>query len=73
VRICLAGSGGGQAFGLYPGISLANALRQAPPPATCRNTDLVNQMARHAFRGILGTDNVNVLELNLALGQLPAQ
>jgi K+-transporting ATPase ATPase C chain len=64
--------------GLDPDISTANALRQAPavaaarhlPPATVVN--LVNQMAHHAFLGIVGTDHVNVLQLNLALDQLPA-
>jgi K+-transporting ATPase ATPase C chain len=65
--------------GLDPDISLANALRQAPavanarhlPPATV--TALVNQLAQHAFLGIVGTDRVNVLKLNLALDHLPAQ
>jgi K+-transporting ATPase ATPase C chain len=64
--------------GIDPDISLANALRQAPavaavrklPPATVIN--LVNQMTHHAFLGIVGTDHVNVLQLNLALDQLQA-
>jgi potassium-transporting ATPase KdpC subunit len=65
--------------GLDPDISLANALRQAPSVAAARHlpeatvTGLVNQIAHHAFLGIIGTDNVNVLQLNLALDQLPAQ
>ncbi len=64
--------------GLDPDISLSNALRQAPavaaarhlPPATV--TALVNRMAHHAFLGVIGTDHVNVLELNLALDRLAA-
>ena len=64
--------------GLDPDISLENALRQAPavaaarklPPETVLN--LVNQMTHHAFLGIVGTDHLNVLQLNLALDQLPA-
>ncbi len=64
--------------GLDPDISLPNALRQAPavaaarhlPPATV--TALVNRMAHHAFLGVIGTDHVNVLELNLALDRLAA-
>jgi len=64
--------------GLDPDISLANALRQAPSIAAARHVpadtviNLVNQMAHHAFLGIVGTDHVNVLQLNLALDQLPA-
>jgi len=64
--------------GLDPDISLANALRQAPAVAAARHlptatvVDLVNQMTHHAFLGIVGTDHVNVLQLNLALDQLPA-
>jgi K+-transporting ATPase ATPase C chain len=64
--------------GLDPDISLANALRQAPAIAAARKipaaavTALVNQMAHGAFLGIVGTDHVNVLELNLALDKLPA-
>jgi K+-transporting ATPase ATPase C chain len=64
--------------GIDPDISLANALRQAPavaaarhiPPATV--TNLVTQMTHHAFLGIVGTDHLNVLQLNLALDQAPA-
>ena len=64
--------------GLDPDISLVNALRQAPSIAAARHVpadtviNLVNQMAHHAFLGIVGTDHVNVLQLNLALDQLPA-
>lgn len=64
--------------GLDPDISLANALRQAPAVATARHlptarvVDLVNAMTHHAFLGIIGTDHLNVLELNLALDHLPA-
>ncbi len=63
--------------GLDPDISLANALRQAPAIAAARNLPaatvitLVNQQTHHAFLGIIGTDHVNVLELNLALDSLP--
>jgi K+-transporting ATPase ATPase C chain len=64
--------------GIDPDISLANALRQAPAVAAVRKiqaetvVNLVNQMTHHAFLGIVGTDHVNVLQLNLALDQLPA-
>ena len=64
--------------GLDPDISLANALRQAPAVAAARKVpadtvvNLVNRMTHHAFLGIVGTDHVNVLQLNLALDQLPA-
>ena len=64
--------------GIDPDISLANALRQAPAVAAARKipattvTNLVNQMTHHAFLGIVGTDHVNVLQLNLALDQAPA-
>jgi K+-transporting ATPase ATPase C chain len=64
--------------GLDPDISLANALRQAPAIAAIRKlpvdtvTNLVTQMTHHAFLGIVGTDHLNVLQLNLALDQLPA-
>jgi len=64
--------------GIDPDISVPNALRQAPavaaarhlPPATVVN--LVNQMTHHAFLGTIGTDHLNVLQLNLALDHLPA-
>jgi K+-transporting ATPase ATPase C chain len=64
--------------GIDPDISLANALRQAPAIAAARKlpvdtvTGLINQQAHHAFLGIVGTDHVNVLQLNLALDALPA-
>jgi K+-transporting ATPase ATPase C chain len=64
--------------GIDPDISLANALRQAPAIAATRKipadtvTALVNKMAHHAALGIIGTDHVNVLQLNLALDALPA-
>jgi potassium-transporting ATPase KdpC subunit len=64
--------------GLDPDISLDNALRQAAAVAAARKLpadtviNLVNQMTHHAFLGIVGTDHLNVLELNLALDQLPA-
>jgi K+-transporting ATPase ATPase C chain len=64
--------------GIDPDISLANALRQAPAIAAARKlpvdtvTGLVNAQAHHAFLGIVGTDHVNVLQLNLALDALPA-
>jgi len=64
--------------GVDPDISLANALRQAPAVAAARKlpaeavTNLVNQMTHHAFLGVVGTDHLNVLQLNLALDQLPA-
>ena len=64
--------------GLDPDISLANALRQAPAVAAARHlpaatvVNLVNQMTHHAAFGIVGTDHVNVLQLNLALDQLAA-
>jgi K+-transporting ATPase ATPase C chain len=64
--------------GLDPDISQANALRQAPAVAAARHlpagtvTALVSQMTHHAFLGIVGTNHVNVLQLNLALDHLPA-
>jgi potassium-transporting ATPase KdpC subunit len=64
--------------GLDPDISLANALRQAPAVAAARHlpvqtvVELVNQMTHHAAFGIIGTDHVDVLQLNLALDALPA-
>jgi K+-transporting ATPase ATPase C chain len=64
--------------GLDPDISLANALRQAPAIAAVRKlpvdtvTSLVNRMAHHSVLGIIGTDHVNVMQLNLALDALPA-
>jgi K+-transporting ATPase ATPase C chain len=65
--------------GIDPDISLANALRQAPAVAATRHidpakvTDLVNQMAHGSVLGIIGTQHVNVLQLNLALDTLNAR
>ena len=65
--------------GLDPDISLENALRQAPAVAKARHlpaatlTALVNSLAHRSFLGIIGTDHVNVLRLNLALDHLPLQ
>lgn len=65
--------------GLDPDISVANALRQAPAIAAARQLPagtvigLVNQMTHHAFLDIIGTDHVNVLQLNLALDSLPGK
>ena len=62
--------------GLDPDISQANALRQAPAVAAARHLPantvigLVQQMTHHAFLGIIGTNHVNVLQLNLALDHL---
>lgn len=64
--------------GLDPDISLANALRQATAVAAARHLPadvvigLVNRMAHHALLGVIGTNHVNVLQLNLALDRLPA-
>jgi len=64
--------------GLDPDISVANALRQAPAVAAARKLPadavvaLVNQMTHSAALGIVGTDHVNVLQLNLALDKLQA-
>jgi K+-transporting ATPase ATPase C chain len=64
--------------GLDPDISLANALRQAPAIAAARKLPaatvitLVKQNTHHAFLGIVGTDHVNVLQLNLALDTPPS-
>ena len=63
--------------GLDPDISLANALRQAPAVAAARKLpvrkiiDLIDRMAHHALLGVIGTDHVNVLQLNLALDKVP--
>jgi len=63
--------------GLDPDISLANALRQAPAIAAVRKLpastviNLVHQQTHGSFLGIVGTDHVNVLQLNLALDALP--
>ncbi len=64
--------------GLDPDISLANALRQAPAIAAARNLPaaqviaLVQHHASHRLLGVIGTDHVNVLKLNLALSRLHA-
>ncbi len=64
--------------GIDPDISLANALRQAPAIAAARKlptstvTTLITQLTHHATLGIIGTNHLNVLQLNLALDQLPA-
>ncbi len=64
--------------GLDPDISLANALRQAPAVAAARKipavivVNTVNNITHYAFLGIVGTNHVNVLQLNLALDHLPA-
>lgn len=66
--------------GLDPDISAANALRQVQAVAAARHLPaatvaaLVNQLTQHAaLGGIIGTDRVNVLRLNLALDHLPPQ
>ncbi len=65
--------------GLDPDISLQNALRQAPAVAKARHlpaatlTALVKSLVHRSFLGIIGTDHVNVLKLNLALDHLPPQ
>jgi K+-transporting ATPase ATPase C chain len=64
------------ASGLDPAISLANARLQAPRVAKARNLDvaqvqkLVDEHTQGRQWGVLGEQNVNVLELNLALDQL---
>jgi len=64
--------------GLDPDISLTNALRQAPAIAAARNLPasrviaLVRHHATHRILGVIGTDHVNVLKLNLALSRLRA-
>jgi K+-transporting ATPase ATPase C chain len=62
--------------GVDPDISLANALAQAPVVAGARHlqpaqvVDLVNRLAFRPAFGIVGTSNVNVVQLNLALLQM---
>lgn len=62
--------------GIEADISLENALRQAPSVAAARHLPastvigLVQQMTHHSFLGIIGTDHVNVLQINLALNHL---
>lgn len=64
--------------GLDPDISVANALRQAPAVAAARHlpvaevVGLVHAMTHYAMLGVIGTDHVNVLQLNLALDHLRA-
>jgi len=64
--------------GIDPDISLENARRQAPAIAAARKLPaamviaLVNHLAHHAVLGIVGTDHVNVLQLNLALDRAGA-
>jgi K+-transporting ATPase ATPase C chain len=66
------------ASGLDPDISLANALRQAPIVAAARHlpaptvTGLVNRLASQPLLGLIGTPQVNVLQLNLALQAAPS-
>jgi K+-transporting ATPase ATPase C chain len=62
--------------GVDPDISLANALAQAPVVAAARHlspdavTALVNKLAYAPALGFIGTQNVNVVQLNLALAQM---
>ena len=64
--------------GLDPDISLGNALAQAPAVAAARHlppdsvVSLVNGMAYEPALGFIGTANVNVLQLNLALAKMKA-
>lgn len=63
--------------GLDPEISIAAARYQAPRIARARGLSvgaveaLIRSGARGRFLGVLGEPRVNVLELNLALDQLP--
>ena len=67
------------ASGLDPDISLLAAYYQAGRVAKVRNlpfaqiTALIERYARRPWLGIFGEPRVNVLALNIALGQLPAQ
>lgn len=62
--------------GLDPHISPAFAQAQAGRIAKARSlpverlTELVNSIAEHPARGLVGEDRVNVLRLNMALDQL---
>ena len=64
--------------GVDPDISLANALIQAPAVAAARHLPpesvvaLVNGAAYQPAFGFIGTPNVNVLQLNLALAKMKA-
>ena len=64
--------------GIDPDISLANALIQAPAVAAARHLPpesvvaLVNGAAYQPAFGFIGTPNVNVLQLNLALAKMKA-
>jgi K+-transporting ATPase ATPase C chain len=64
--------------GVDPDISLGNALAQAPAVAAARHLPadsvvaLVNGMAYQPALGFIGTPNVNVLQLNLALSTMKA-
>jgi len=63
--------------GLDPGISVANALDQAPRVARVRHValplvlGLIRQTTQERQLGFLGEPSVNVLELNLDLDRLP--
>jgi K+-transporting ATPase ATPase C chain len=62
--------------GVDPDISLDNALAQAPAIAAARHLPpdsvmaLVNGMAYQPALGFIGTPNVNVLQINLALAKM---
>lgn len=62
--------------GVDPDISLDNAMAQAPVVAAARHlppgqvVDLVSRLAYRPAFGIIGTSNVNVVQLNLALLQM---
>jgi K+-transporting ATPase ATPase C chain len=62
--------------GVDPDISLDNALAQAPAIATARHLPpsnlvaLINGLAYQPALGFIGTPNVNVLQLNLALAAM---
>ena len=62
--------------GVDPDISLQNALVQAPAVAAARHLPpdsvvaLVNNEANQPAFGFIGTPNVNVLQLNLALAKM---
>jgi K+-transporting ATPase ATPase C chain len=64
--------------GIDPDISLDNALAQAPAVAAARHLPpdsvvaLVNSTAHQPALGFIGTPNVNVLQLNLALAKMKA-